>query len=87
MSLPDLINCGFEALGGIAVAMSCLAVLKHKKVHGVSLITVAFFTSWGLWNLYFYPKTGQYLSGLAAIGVCLANLTWCCLILKYRNNR
>lgn len=84
MTLPDIINGLFESFGFIAVAFSCVRLLKDKQVKGVSLVTTTFFTSWGLWNLYYYPALGQMFSGVAAGLVCSANLFWCYLILKYR---
>jgi uncharacterized membrane protein YfcA len=84
VSLPDIINGLFEAFGFFAVGASCLRLMKDKEVKGVSLVTTAFFTSWGFWNLYFYPSLGQSLSGVAAGAVCLANCFWCFLIIKYR---
>jgi len=87
MNLPDIINGLYESLGFFAVMASCLRLMKDKKVNGVSLITVGFFTSWGFWNSWYYPHLGQSLSGTAALGVCAANTLWCCLIIKYRGNK
>lgn len=84
MNLPDIINGLFEGFGFVAVSLSCLRLRKDKQVKGISLATTAFFTSWGLWNLYYYPSLGQSLSGVAAGLVCLANVYWCFLIVKYR---
>lgn len=84
MSFADLVNMSFEVLGSLAVLASCLRLMKDKEVKGVSLVTTAFFTSWGFWNLYYYPSLGQTLSGVAAGAVCAANVFWCVLILKYR---
>lgn len=84
MSIADIINGCFEAFGSVAVLFSCARLLKDKQVKGISLITTGFFTSWGFWNLYYYPSLGQSLSGLAAGGVCAANCLWCLLIIRYR---
>lgn len=84
MSWPDLINCTFECLGGLAVLASCYRTYKSKSADGVSLITIGFFTSWGFWNLYYYPSLGQVVSGVAAIGVCAANSLWWSLAWRYR---
>lgn len=84
MSLPDLVNGLFEAFGFVAVMFSVYRVQQDKKVAGVSLVTTSFFTSWGFWNLYYYPHLGQALSSAAAGAVCFANCMWCFLILKYR---
>lgn len=84
MSIPDLINGLFEVFGSVAVTFSCLRLLKDKQVKGLSLVTTVFFTSWGFWNLFYYPHMGQTLSTIAAGAVCAANTWWCILILKYR---
>lgn len=84
MSLPDLINGLFEALGSIFVALSCIKLYKDKQVHGVSALTVGFFTSWGLWNLFYYPHLGQFWSSVAAGLVALVNAAWLGMIFYYR---
>jgi hypothetical protein len=38
--------------------------------------TSLFFTSWGVWNLYYYPSLGQWLSFAAGIALCLGNIAW-----------
>ena len=83
MTLPDIVNATFEASGGLFVALSIRRVLADKRVAGVSLIGVAFFTAWGVWNVYFYPHVGAWLSGLAAVGVCIANAAWLSLLVYY----
>lgn len=84
MSLPDLVNSLYECFGFVAISMSCWEVYRAKRVSGVSIITVIFFTSWGFWNLYYYPSLGQTLSGVGAGLTCIANVTWVWLILKYK---
>lgn len=85
MDIPDLINAGFEFFSSLALLASCQRVKKEKTATGVSLITICFFTSWGLWNMYYYPSLGQSLSFYCGILVVLANLYWIYLIVKYRN--
>lgn len=84
MHIPDVINSSYEVLGFVAVGLSCLRVMKDKKVAGVSLITVGFFTSWGFWNLYYYSHLNQPFSTLGAGFTCIANVVWCTLLVKYR---
>jgi uncharacterized membrane protein YfcA len=86
MHVPDVINGLYEAFGFFAVMASCLKLMKDKKVNGVSLITVGFFTTWGFWNLLYYPYLHQTASAVAAGGVCIANTLWCFLLYKYRGN-
>lgn len=84
MNYPDVINALFESFGFFAVGASCIKVLKDKQVKGVSYATVGFFTSWGLWNLYYYPHLGQVASSVGALLTCVANGSWLVLIIKYK---
>lgn len=82
--IPDLINGGFE-LGGalLTYATSVRAIERDKKIMGFSPVPTAFFTAWGLWNLFFYPSLEQWASfvgGLAIVGV---NIRYLYLIWKY----
>lgn len=84
MNMADIVNGLFEVFGSIAVVMSCMRLYKDKAVHGVSLVTVGFFASWGLWNLFYYPSLGQFWSAVAAGLVCLANFTWLGMLYYYK---
>ena len=84
MNSSDFINFIFEISGGFFVLLSILATHKAKKIEGVSILMVLFFTSWGYWNLYYYPSLGQLLSGLGAASVALANTFWLCQIMYYK---
>ena len=82
--IPDMINGAFECSGGFFVLLSVARTLRDKHVAGVSMLTVLFFTSWGLWNLYYYPYLGQVVSFIGGVFVVGANLAWLYLIVRYR---
>lgn len=82
-NVADLINGCFEALGGFAISLSCLALYRAKMVRGVSIWHMGFFLAWGLWNLYYYPSLGQWLSFAGGLGVAMANLIFVGMILYY----
>jgi len=82
--MADLINASFELFGGFFILMHCWVAYKDKAVAGVSIISVAFFSLWGFWNLFYYPHLGQMLSFYAGVFIVLANLLWVGLLLKYR---
>jgi len=81
----DLINGILELLAGLFVLNHCRAVLKDKAVKGVSIISVIFFTTWGFWNLYYYPSLNQWISFYGGIAIVTANTIWVVLLLYYRN--
>lgn len=85
--MKDIINGLFEAFGSVAVFLSCLRLIKDKQVKGISVMTVIFFTSWGFWNMFYYPSLGQMFSSLAAVSVCLMNSFWVFLLIKYRGRK
>jgi len=83
MNWTDVVNGCFEGLAGLMVAFSCLKTYKDKKVRGVAPVTVAFFTLWGFWNIYFYPVNGFTWSFIAGLLVVTANLTWVGMLIYY----
>jgi predicted membrane-bound mannosyltransferase len=82
--IPDLINGLFELGGAAAVGLSIRRVLKDKDVAGVSAWQVAFFQTWGLWNIIFYPAIGQVWSTIGAVFLALANTIYLYYLFKYR---
>ncbi len=56
--------------------MSIRRLWIDKLVRGVSLVPIAFFASWGFWNLYFYPSMDAWWSFLAGLFMVLANAAW-----------
>lgn len=84
MITPDLINGLFEALAGLFVLNHCRVLHLHKQARGVSLASVAFFTLWGIWNLYYYPALDQPLSFCGAVFIVAANALYMGMLVCYR---
>lgn len=83
MQVPDIINGCFELFGGFIICLSIRDVLKKQQVAGVSLMHIAFFNAWGLWNVFYYPHIGQWASFIGGIGVLIANTVWLSLCIYY----
>lgn len=83
MTLPDIINGAFEAAGGFFIWLSIRKLYLEKLVRGVSWVHVAFFSSWGYWNLYFYPHLGQWMSFAGGALLVTANTIWLLQIAFY----
>ena len=81
---PDLFNGLFELFGGILYLLNIKILLREKEVKGVSLLPTVFFTSWGFWNLFYYPNLEQWFSFFGAIVLVITNLTWLILAIYYR---
>lgn len=84
--LPDLINASFEVFASAVSVLSLVAIYKAKRIVGASPWPTVFFTVWGLWNLFYYPHLGQWLSTGAAVGMLTINLAWLYLYNKYKGN-
>ena len=83
MTIQDITNGSYESLGGIFIWLSVIKLYKDKQVHGVSLLTVFFFTTWGIWNCYYYPFLGQMASFAGGVFTVTANVVWLSLMIYY----
>lgn len=83
ITVPDLINAGFEFFGGALNYLNVRALQRDKKVAGVSVVPTTFFSAWGLWNLYYYPHLGQWLSFTGGLVIVSVNIWWVVLAIYY----
>ncbi len=83
MSWPNVINGSFEALGGAFILLSVRKLSQEKIVRGFHWGHLAFFTGWGLWNLYYSPQLGQWWSFVGGVGVAVVNLIYLVQIIYY----
>lgn len=83
MAWPDVINGLFEALAGLMVLNHCRVLRQHKEVRGVSILSCAFFTAWGFWNLFYYPHLGQMWSFVGGLVIVAANALWVGMMVVY----
>jgi hypothetical protein len=82
----DFVNGSFELLAGFFVLNHCRVLRLHKQARGVSLVSVCFFTMWGLWNLYYYPALNQPLSFYGGLFVVAANALYVGMMVSYRSS-
>lgn len=83
MTPQDFINGSFEVCGGFFILLSIYKLHKEKKVRGVHWAPVLFFTAWGIWNIYYYPHLGQWISFLGGLFIALMNMTWLTQLIYY----
>jgi hypothetical protein len=87
MTRPDLINGLFELVGSVAVWGNVHKLLADKAVRGTRWQLMVFFSSWSIWNLYYYPHLGQWLSFVGGVSLMVANVTWTALAAYYMRSR
>jgi hypothetical protein len=85
--IPDLLNGTFELFGGWFVIMNIRQLLRDKQVKGIHWGSSIFFTSWGIWNVYYYPHLGQWISFTGGLLIAVANVVWLVLRLHYYQRR
>lgn len=85
--MPDLLNGLFELFGGCLIWLSVKKVYAEKKVAGVSLVPISFFTCWGFFNLYFYPSQNLFWSFAGGCLVVLANCVWLYGLWRYSDKQ
>ena len=80
---PDHINGLFELVGGIFIWLNVRRIYIDKTLKGVSALPTIFFTSWGFWNLYYYPHLEQWFSFLGGVFIVIANCVWLYFVAYY----
>lgn len=80
---PDRVNALFELAGSLFVGLSVVRLMRDKKVRGVSWLTNVFFTSWGIWNVYFYSHLAQWWSLAGGLALALVNVVYLYLMIHY----
>jgi hypothetical protein len=83
----DLINGLFETLGGFAILLSVVKLHREKMVRGVSWPHTAFFASWGMWNLFYYPSLAQWFSFSGGLWLVTVNTVWLAQLIYYSRNK
>jgi hypothetical protein len=81
---PDHVNAAFEAGSACLLALNVRQLYRDKRITGVSLWPVLWFSVWGAWNLYYYRALDQTASWVAGAFVFWANTTWVALAAFYR---
>lgn len=81
--MPDLVNGIFGVLGGLFIALSIAKLYQEKTVRGVSIVYVAFFTTWSWYQVYFFTTVNFWWSWAGAVGMMTANAIWLCQMVYY----
>ena len=81
--MGDTINGVFEGGGALLLILNINRLIKDKKVSGISLFPVIFFSIWELYWLWYYPTLKQWCSFVGAAALLLSNTVWVALALYY----
>jgi hypothetical protein len=86
MNTYDLINGSFELVGAYFTWRNAYQLYVDRDIKGVYWPTTAFFSIWGIFNLFFYAAIFLPFSWYAAMVLTTGNLAWVtqAAILKFR---
>jgi hypothetical protein len=79
----DLINALFELGGGLAIIPSIARAWRQGQVSGVHPLTPVFFWTWSLWNIFYYPALGQWMSFVCGTLCLISNSVWLMCVLLF----
>lgn len=79
----DVINGIFEIVGALFILLNIRRIYLDKQLKGVSWLPTVFFSSWGFWNLFYYPSLNQWYSFAGGILMVATNSFWLGQILYY----
>lgn len=82
-----LLNAAFEAVGSIVIWLNVVRIRCDRTVKGSDWRVTAFYSAWGVSNLFYYPAVGDIYSAFACSGIALGNITWVVHALYYMRKR
>ncbi len=80
---PDMVNGLFEIFGAFVLCFNVKQIRKDRAVKGINPWTTVFFTTWGMWNLYYYPSLEQWWSFYGGLAIVIVNTFWLIHVIVY----
>lgn len=83
MDILDGINGSYELCGAVFQLLNVVKTHRDKMIRGVHWGSVLFFTTWGWFNMVYYPHLHQPISTIGAFMLATVNTIWICQIVFY----
>ena len=83
--IPDHINALFIFCGAGFLFLNVLKIYKDKCLKGYNWLATIFFSSLGIWNLFFFSHLEQWWSFAGTIAIVTVNTFWLGQIFYYNN--
>lgn len=80
-------NALFEFGGSLVLWFNVKAIRKDRGVKGFKWQTTLFFTSWGIWNIFYYSHLQQWASLVGGLFICAVNIIWLSHVFYYALER
>lgn len=73
---PDHTQAAWELGSAALCAMNVMAVRRSRSISGVHWLPTAYFTGWGLYNLWFYAALNLPTAWWAGLAITVVNSVW-----------
>lgn len=80
----DYGNAFFEIVGSVLIWLNVRRLYIDKEVKGYDWRVTMFWTAWGVFNMFFYPAMGLWVSFAGGVSIVIANAVWVTMVLHYR---
>ena len=88
LNIYDQVNSGFVSIAALFYILNLLKLIKDKEVKGISKISIAFFSLWNVWTLFFFIAVSEYWWTIGAyVAVAILNITYIALMVKYSRGK
>lgn len=82
----DLINSlGFELFSCLFISLNLISLYRDKTVKGMSSLSMLFYMTWALWNIYYFFSLNQLVSGWLAVCYAILCVWWTIVAVYYRH--
>ena len=72
----------------IFYVLNLFKLIKDKDVKGISKLSIAFFSLWNIWTLFFFLMVTEFWWTIAAyVIVSVLNVTYIILMIKYSRKK
>jgi hypothetical protein len=73
---PDVTQAFWELGSAVFSVLNIIAIRRSKSVAGVHWAPTAFFSAWGVYNLWFYTALHLPLAYWAGLAITCTNFCW-----------
>lgn len=84
---PDYTQAAWELGSAVFSVLNIFAIRRSKSIAGIHWAPTAFYTTWGLYNLWFYTTLHLPVAWWAGIAITCTNATWLGHVAYYETRR
>jgi len=82
----DLITGILEVTAGFFQFLNCRQIIRDREIKGVLWHLTFFYTSWSLWDVWYFAHLGQWFAWAGTWVVLSASVLWLHLAIYYNRD-